>query len=1175
MALKLLAHLRKGLALEGRKLLKRKLVLATIALAGSAAAYGQAGFGTLTGTVTDPTQAVVANAQVILTLPNGEKRTTTTNGAGVYLFTALPPGAGYSETVTLSGFEASNVKNLSVSVGTTLSQNVSLQPGAESQSVTVSTANIEQVQTETSSVSQLIDSSIWKDSPLEDRSQNNFITLVAGAAPDNTTGRGAAVSGARTGTGNFLVEGMDNNDQGQGGSGVTYGTGGAVTTISPDAIDEYRVITHNPSAEYGRAGGFSTDTALKSGTNKFHGALFEYNRIQALDANSWFSNYAGQQDHKVRNQFGGAVGGPIWKDKTFFFATVEFHRFRNSAPLTGTSTTQAFLDFVDSGAFETFQETDPAGVCMQYTGAGCPGAFSDSAHLGPIFKQLLAAEPHGFPLATQQLSNAAQGLYTGGSVTYPVPIYGLATVNQDIQTNQERASFKLDHKLRDSDQISATYLLDFETSIEPYAGGGGTFGPDLNQIGGSQLFTISETHTFSPTLQNVFRAGYTRHVSNFAVPGTDGVPEIATANDPLVASLGSSSGLPQFFTDNEFLYEDSLSKTVRSHDMKTGFRFVRTRNGSSFYNDAKGTLLPWDTETLVTDETFDDQADRVLSGGPTYGSLYEATASIDTTTNQVPDVYRGYRANEFAAYFQDDWKVNKKLTLNLGVRWDYFGPPHNFRPGFDSNVYFGAFAAPTPNGNPFLPNTAITGATQGATFIQKNTGIWNKDTNNFGPRLGFAYDPTGQGTTAIRGGFGIGYDRLYNNVYENIRFNSPRFADNSIGALVNGVVAGALEQPALINVPFTANSLFAAYGGKPVPRHIDQRLVTAYYEQANFGIEQQLAKGYVFELNYIGTFGRKLVGLRDLNNYDGRVACIPDSTTGLASAACASAGFPNGFTSHRPSLLFNSDNFRSNGFSSNYNGLQASVRKGFSNGLMFLANYTWSKAMDETSDVFSAKTGFTGITDPINPGYDYGPADFDVRNLASITMNYEPPYKPRNLILGGWGISPIISLASGTPFSVVDTESTYDPNKDGREVDRGVFIGPGSLNAAVHRNTSPGPNGSGMLSISSFSGGDHGSTQPAAFVCPAGVNMGLWCDAPAQRNSFFGPHNTNVDLGISKRFKLFEGQQVVFQASFFNLFNHANFANPNADLNNASEFGISESTNNDPRLTQLSLRYEF
>jgi hypothetical protein len=1150
--------------------------LALVAVTGAASAYGQAGFGTLTGTVADPTQAVIANAQVTLTLPNGETRTTTTNSAGFYEFTALPPGSGYSETVTGPGFETSNVKNLSVSVGTVLTQNVKLSPGASTQSVLVSTANVEQVQTETSAVSQLIDSSIWKDSPLEDRSQNYFITLVAGAAPDSTTGRGAAVSGARTGTGNFLVEGMDNNDQGQGGAGTTVGTGGAVTTISPDAIDEYRVITHNPSAEYGRAGGFTTDTALKSGTNKFHGALFEYNRIQALDANSWFSNYSGNKDSYIRNQFGAAVGGPIWKDRTFFFTTLEFHRFREGIPLQATGTTQGFLDFVSSGAFETFQETNPAGVCMQLTGASCAGVLTGSSTLGPNFLAKLKLEPNSFPVGTTQLSNSAGGLFTGGAVTYPVPIFGQVVKDVKDDTNQERASVKIDHKLTDKDQISATYLLDFETETFPLQGGGGNIGVDEDQVGGSQLFTISETHTFSPTLQDVFRAGYTRHVSNFTSPGTaDGIPETVSAFDALSTGFGASAGLPQFFTENEFLLEDSITKNLGAHTLKTGFRYMRTRNGSVFVDDFRGTLLPYDTESFLTDGLFDDQLDQYLDGGSVYGGFYEASASIDSTNNQLPNPYRGYRANELSAYVQDDWTVNRHLTLNLGVRWDYFGPPHNFQAGLDSNVYFGSATSVLANGNPFLPNTPGVAAIQTATFIQKNSNIWNKDTNNFGPRTGFSWDPTGKGETAVRGGFGIGYDRLYNNVYENIRFNSPHFSDNIIGTLTSGIPAGPLEQPYLLNIPFNSNAALAGAGSKPVPRHIDQNLVTAYYEQANFGIEQQIAKGYVMEINYVGTFGRKLVGLRDVNNYDGRTAC----PIGSASAACTAAGYPGGFSSHRPNLLFNGDNFRSNAFNSNYNGLQVSVRKGFSNGLMFLGNYTWSKAFDEVSDVFSTKTsGQTGITDPNNPGYDYGPADFDVRNLASITMNYELPYKQKNLLLGGWSVSPIISLASGTPFSVVDGESGYNPNKDGRPGDdRAVFIGPGSLNSAVHHSNSPAPPPLGVtrgsyLNAANFSAGPITTTP---YTCPATANQGLWCDPPAQRNSFYGPHTTNVDMGIGKHFHITEAQAVVFQASFFNLFNHPNFANPVSDLNNPGEFGLSESINGNPRLTQLSLRYEF
>jgi hypothetical protein len=191
---------------------------------------------------------------------------------------------------------------------------------------------------------------------------------------------------------------MDNNDQGQGGRGATSGRG-AVTSISPDAIEEYRVITHNPSAEYGRAGGFATDTVLRSGSNAWHGSAFEYNRVQALAAENWFTNYGGGKDHLIRNQFGGSLGGKIYKDRTYFFASAEFHRLRIGNPLTGVAMTQQFYNFVNSGAFETFQETNVNGVCVIETGKTCPGALPGAKTVGARFKALLAAEPHAMPLA--------------------------------------------------------------------------------------------------------------------------------------------------------------------------------------------------------------------------------------------------------------------------------------------------------------------------------------------------------------------------------------------------------------------------------------------------------------------------------------------------------------------------------------------------------------------------------------------------------------------------------------------------------------------------------------------------------------------------------------------------------------------------------------------------------
>jgi len=290
-----------------------------------AGAFAQGGNGELTGLVTDSTGAVVSGVEVKLTnSATGEVRTTQTTPAGIYSFPALPIVGTYTLDVGSKGFKSTKVQNVIVSVGTITSRDVKLEVGATSEQVTVE-AGQQIVETEDSALSTLIDRRVWQNMPLEARNANDFINLVAGAVPEAQAGgtfRGAAVNGVRTGGGNFMVEGVDNNEQGQGGvalCGPQCGQGGANTSISPDAIEEYRVITHDFSAEYGKVGGFVTDTVLKSGTNKWHGSLFEYNRIQALTAQDWFSNAGGVTDHLVRNQFGGSIGGPIVKDKTFFF----------------------------------------------------------------------------------------------------------------------------------------------------------------------------------------------------------------------------------------------------------------------------------------------------------------------------------------------------------------------------------------------------------------------------------------------------------------------------------------------------------------------------------------------------------------------------------------------------------------------------------------------------------------------------------------------------------------------------------------------------------------------------------------------------------------------------------------------------------------------------------------
>jgi len=1151
--------------------------------------WAQGGTGELTGLVADPTGAVVSGASVTLTNnATGQKWIGMTTSAGTYRFPDLPVVGNYTLEVAAKGFKGFKVANIIVSVGTVTTHDAKLEVGASTEEVTVE-AGAQQVQTEESSLSGLVDRRVWEQMPLETRSQNEFINLLPGAEPAAVanlgTDRGAAVNGARSGTGNFLVEGFDNNDQGLGGGGSSVGPGGANTTIDPDAIQEYRVIEHIPPAEYGQGGGFVTDTVLKSGTNQWHGSLFEYNRVQALAANSWFSNFVGQQDHLVRNQFGGSIGGPIVKDKAFFFFTAEGHRERENSPLTVPSFTSDFVNFVSSGAFQTFMETNPAGLCAADLGGPCPGAFSSVATTGPIFNAM--QKQQNMPLCApgasncMNTSNIGQGLYTGGllgiaPIAYPVPVYGTLTVPQSGSTNQWRYTGKFDENIGTKDRINAAYLYDNADSDTAYAGGDNLLGPSLLDHVRAQNAGVTWSHTFSPTILNEARMSYVRHTANFpGDPSVAGFPSVLSLLDSPEIAYGNGSNLPQFFTENEFVWRDDLSVTKGKHNFKGGGEFRRTRNGSSFDALENGLFEPMDIEDLVTDGKFTDAADAYAFGAPTFGGFGVAEASINPTNNQLPVFYRGFRANEAAMYIQDDWRATTRLTLNLGVRWDYFGPPHNFQPNIDANFYTGVPTTPVQcslpggvgpcndvalGGNQFFPvhSPFYAGIATGTSEV-RNHDIWNKDLNNFGPRIGFAWDTMGNQKLVMRGGYGINYDRMYNNIFENIRFNPPYFAFSLVGYFGNGLPYGGLTDPALYSAPFTSTPAFGGAALTPSLRAMDQNLVTAYYEQVNYGFQYQVDKDTVLEADYVGTFGHKLLGVLGENTYDGRYAGGPDGNVRVN---------PN----------YSSISFRTNCCDSNYSALQLGLRRRFTSGLQFNANYTYSKALDDISDTFTTKnaSGAAYPTDSENPSFDYGPADFDVRQRVVVSFNYDLPFAKTNRWLGGWSASGIVSIQTGTPFSVFD--SGVDSNADGQLNDRGAYIGPGTVKDAEKHNDSPAR---GYLNAAEW--GALNTNQGGTIPCPASVNAGLWCEGTSvgqmRRNTLFGPGYFNTDFGIAKAFKVTESSKLTLQGNFFNLFNHPNFLPPDSNLNDET-FGKSLSTfsntqSGGPRIVQLALRFDF
>ncbi len=914
----------------------------------------------------------------------------------------------------------------------------------------------------------------------------------------------------------------------------------------------------------------------------------------------------------MRNQFGGSIGGPIVKDKTFFYASVEEHRLRQSTPLVGSAVTQQFINFLtdttssglaafmnsqwfcgggDDGGraakngsiFQRHQAmfgTRKTGVRPQQSGGGCDIPTS----LGPIFSQEQQKFPNAMPIVNSSYTCLTPGQFpdspdpctsfdawgdndAGQIPDYPVPLFGSATQSNSQPLNQYRMSVKFDHNFSSKDRLSATYLLENVSAFAPLGGGIGTFGVPETNPNRAQTLGVAWTHTISPTVLNQFKIGYVRRTANF-IPQGQGVPELF-AIDATAGSLGAYSGLPQYFTENEFQYKDDVSITHGKHQMKFGGEYRRTRNGSTFSNDRAGTFSSWGAESLITDGLFTDAIDQYYFGDYAkyygFGGWYYASAAVVPATGQLPNFYRGFRANEAAFYGQDDWRVNSRLTVNLGLRWEYFGPPHNYLPNIDSNVYFGTgqtpLACPAPCNQFFPANSQWYSYEAGAVFQVHNSSLWNKDLKNFGPRIGFAYDLLGNQKLVLRAGYGMYYDRIYNNVFENIRFNPPYYADEVAGIFRNGVPMGPLKQPGLENDPFTNNALFVSQAlfpnglPKPVPRHMDQNMMSPYYMQESFGLQYALGKDFALEASYVGTMGRKLLGIENRNTFDGRVS-------GAGSAA-------------RPNSLFGSDNARGNYYGSDYNALDLTLRKRFTHGLSLNASYTYAKALDEVSDVFSTTNGGRAYgneaaTDQQNVRNDYGPSDFDIRHRVVVSFDYDLPIFRGNRMLGGWTINSIISYNTGQPIGMFDSSS--DANENGVRSDRPEFEGPGTPLGSIIKQKVNGTYQ--YLDPTQFGYSTDCLNDPNA-----DTHGGWWCNPNLGRGAIPGPHFANMDFGISKTFKINEQMGFRFDANFFDIFNHPNFASPNGNYGNAgSTFGQSLGTtadNGGHRITQLALRFDF
>ena len=1064
--------------------------------------------GSISGTVKDPSGASVSGAQLTLTnLAINAKLDAVTGANGEFQFLQLAP-TEYSLTVQFPGFKKVTETHIVVQVDQITHIDLSLQVGSVAETVQVESGEIPLLETDRSTLSNVVDSQVISNMPLNGRQYLDLALITPGVLPSaaGVQGGGFNVSGARSQSNVFLLDGVSNVD-----TQINSALGNFRIT---DATQEYSVQTSVATAEFGRGTGGQVNIVTKSGTNQFHGTAFEYLRNNILDAADFFTNKNGGVKTPLhRNQYGATLGGPILKEKMFFFLSYE--GFRQVAPQV--SSTQVPTDA------ERASVTDP------------------------ISKSLLQFWPR------PNVTPAA-----GSKINY------IANVSSTLF--DETGLAKVDYNFTEKDHLSGRWAQYGGTAFTPgfLPLQGGNANAPISDSG-----VLDYTHTFSPRLMNEVRVGFSRNhtfitvqdsgfdaskifvdASGNPLPGIvvagqneldSGLPTITIGGSSGFARLGGTSNLPQGRITNTFEAYDNVSLVAPFGASKHSWRWgvhVRREDARRFLDgSARGSF------------SFSNFADF-------------AAGKVNTATLRFGQTLRYWRRYPWDLYWQDTYKVKDNLTLNYGVRYEY--PSAIYQTQQEATNFIPGVGPVVLGTNQLLSiNTALKGP--GSFFFQKapfaisDSGV-NVDNNNVAPVLGFAYTPRfaksffGNDSTVIRGGFRVGYDEIFNNIPANLGLNAPftLTTTQSAKATQNGIKfpwAVGLNQ----NVPLVKNI------GKPNQVGLvsfnaeDPNLRSSYIYQYSLGIQRKLGSSFALETDYEGSTGHKLGLFVDQNqpNIVGGQQIFP---------------YP---------LFGNVGTGRDIG-NSNYNSLVVTTTYQSRHGIYFLASYTLSKSIDYGSAFFGSTGETAGLDDALNMAADRGPSSFDVRHHAVFVYALDLPVGPghrllgwnngvNRQILGGWQISGITTIQSGTPFTVFNTSADFSGFNQFE--DRPDVVGSGTL----HQDNG---NPDAAFDKTYFS-----TAPPFGRVGTSG------------RNQYYGPGLQNFNFSAAKIFPLgTERVRLRFRMDFFNLFNHTNFANPVSDQGSGS-FGKITATvgsgvatavgttagvvGGGPRIIQGALRLEF
>ncbi|MGA7339952.1 MAG: TonB-dependent receptor [Terracidiphilus sp.] len=1159
----------------------------------SIAAIGQTpGTGAISGTLYDPANKVVSNAEVVAVSETTQiARAATFNAEGAFRIPLLLPGS-YVLKVKAEGFAESVSNPIQVTASETTSLNVTLIVASVAQSVQVK-ASAEDADLESSTLGGLVDGTAIRSLPLSNRNYTQILGLSPGVVVDlpNATALGSgtenvASDGATPLSNNIQFNGIDANNLAENSAANAENDAGTAIP-APDTIQEFRVQRANYDAAYGRGSGANVDLVSKAGTNAFHGSAWEFVRNNLLNANDFFSKLDGQPRPDLKqNQFGGAVGGPLLRDKLFFFGAYQGLTEVNglgdeqnpTLPLLTSDRSAATLgaQFCPAGHLDS--EGQPATGYL--TQAGGTQVACDGSNINPVAVAILNAKlPDGnFAVPSPQLALPA----TGPDASDQLPL-GQSTYAIPAHYREDQFSVNLDQALTAKNTLSERFFYSRAPTMEPFSPNAANVpGWGTNQLNRNTMLVLADTHVLNPNMVNIARFGYMRFdgysiVANplSAADIGEGTPTgmVSPASNAPGLTVGGltigDAGTPSLWqVTNSFIWQDTLALTHGRHNLRLGSEAKRHEVDVN---------EPFETDGLLEIATFDDFLLGESAGNLTGQNRSPLGLSNVTTSMAGGGIFRrNERSTDFASFAQDDMKITARLTLNAGVRYEIFGAPIETDGRFSNFDPALATMGPVPAAGTYsgytLPSN-YAGTLPSGIVKTSFPGLYKTPFGDVSPRLGFAWQMKGQPTLVVRGGYGLYYDRHSGNLAEQTVSQAPFATLQIIGGGPNS--AATLQSPFVPTVlPYSSYPLFMPLtpNSSPFIEATNPSMKDGTTEEYNLNIEYALGRGYLLEVGYVGTQSWNRSGQVE---FDQALLASPQNPVyGQTSNSIDNVplrmpveGISEG------SLLTDSV------FVANYNALQTSVTRRMMHNFELQAGYTWAKNLDEVNG--EVGTDIFELQLPTNNQLglrhsSYGPAGTDRDQRAVVNFTWASPKLgampalPRR-VLADWEVSGVAVVQSGIPFSIFDYNA-------------GSVYGliPGEVRAQ-RLGSNPQTHGSMYSRVL------NGYLDPNAFTrapeAPNGTSLADQDFGNSGVGFVRGPGQHNFDIAVERAFPVREAGSFRFRTEFFNLTNTPQFGNPNQYLGYtdptlvnptaSSSFGKVTNTVANPRIIQFAAKYVF